>query len=76
MHDDSRKLLEEAAREIRHLRSALRDLEVKAEGYSAILMILGLVPRQSQGMAPDLAWVIDRFLADTAKTEPMRHVAD
>lgn len=66
MSDESRKLLEAAANEIRMLRSVVRDLEVKADAFAAILQVLGMVPRTSGGMSLDLAWQIDRHLIDTA----------
>jgi hypothetical protein len=63
--DDPRKLLEAAANEIRMLRSVVRDLEVKADAFAAILQILGMTPQTGQGMSLDLAWTIDRYLIDT-----------
>ncbi len=51
------------------LRSVVRDLEVKADAFAAILQILGMVPRNSGGMTPDLAWSIDRYLIDTKEKD-------
>ena len=44
------------AEEIESLRRINVMLQPKAEAYDAIVAILGLLPKQSQGYGEDLAW--------------------
>ena len=44
--------------EINMLRSHIAAIEPKAHAYDAICTILDLLPRKSQGNAPDIVWIL------------------
>lgn len=58
-----------ASEEIKALRGQIAFLAPKAQAYDAMVVILGLIPQQRQGMTEDLAGLLDRrvkFLTEQA----------
>lgn len=45
--------------EIKQLRAQIAFLQPKAQAYDALVMVLGMIPRQSQPMGEDLVKVLD-----------------
>lgn len=59
--------------EIQNLRAQIGLLQPKAQAFDSISLILGLIPRQSRTMGPDLASLLERRAAElaTASSEPV-----
>lgn len=53
---DTIEMIEQCIAEIESLRRANAELAPKAHAYDAITQILGLLPGESQGYAPDIVW--------------------
>jgi hypothetical protein len=54
------QIMQRCSEEIKSLRKTISVLAPKAEAYDAICCILGLLPRQSQGMGEDLVWRLEK----------------
>lgn len=74
---DAIQMMQRCREEIITLRRQIDRLAPKAEAYDAITAILGMIPRPSQGYGEDLAWrlekeiaEIQRRLAEPAAPEP------
>ncbi len=63
--DEARDLLLRASHDIAALRRTIQQLAPKAEAFDALSTVIGMLPRQGHGNVPDVAWQIDRFLAQT-----------
>lgn len=50
--------------EIKNLRAQIDRLRPKAEAYDNIAIVLGLLPKQSQGYGEDLTWVLQKRIAE------------
>ena len=56
-------LLKQAASEIRVLRNQNQIMAARLEMFDNMMLVLHTEPaRKGQGMSPDLAWEIDRFI--------------
>lgn len=58
------EMMQRCREEIQALRKEIDTLRPKADAYDNIGVILGLLPRQSMGMAPDLVWTINKRIAE------------
>lgn len=61
---DAIDMARRCAGEIKMLRRHIAELAPKAEAYDALLSVLNLLPRPSQGHAPDLVWQLERQITD------------
>lgn len=53
-------MMRRCSEEIKMLRKQVSELATKAEAYDAMVSILNLMPRRSQGMTEDLVWLLER----------------
>lgn len=57
------QLLQEAAQEIKNLRSQNQLMSARLEMFDNMMAVLHTdVARKSQGMSPDLVWEIEKFI--------------
>lgn len=56
-----------ASAEIKDLRARIAHLEPKAHAYDQLSAVIGLLPRQSQTYGEDLAWSLDKRVAELSK---------
>jgi hypothetical protein len=54
------EMMQRCAEEIRSLRRTIERLQAKAEAWDGLCAVLSLLPKPSQGAAPDLAWLLDK----------------
>lgn len=67
MKTEEQNLLEQALNEIRSLRRQNELMHARLNMFDDLNQILHTVPAsQSQGMSPDLAWSIEKFLMENA----------
>lgn len=71
------RMMRRCSEEIKQLRARIAYLEPRAQGYEAMVSILGMMPSRPQGSAEDLAWRLDkdadaleRKLSEPATTAP------
>lgn len=71
MHDkEAIQMMERASQEIKSLRRTIDQLAPKADAYDAIRQLQDLMPRRSQGMGEDVAYLLDRRIMElTAKPD-------
>jgi flagellar biosynthesis regulator FlbT len=50
--------------EIMTLRAVIDRLKPKAEAYDNLVIVLSLLPRQSQGMGEDLVWTLNKRIKE------------
>jgi hypothetical protein len=75
--DEFLNVARRSSEEIKALRAQIQFLAPKAQAYDSIVMILGLVPQQRQGMTEDLAFLLDRRVdALTRVNEPQAEAAE
>lgn len=60
-------LLRQAHDEIVTLRRQVNELTPRARAYDDISLILGFIPRQSQGYGIDVAWRVQEAVAEVEK---------
>jgi hypothetical protein len=61
VHDtEAVQMMKRASDEIKTLRRTIEQLAPKADAYDAIRQIQDLMPRRSQGMGEDVAYLLDR----------------
>lgn len=56
-----------ASAEIKSLRNQIAALEPKAHAYDQLSTVLGFLPRQSRGYGEDLAYMLDKRVAELTK---------
>ncbi len=61
---DAIEMMRRCAEEIRMLRKQVGQLLAKAEAFEALQSVLALMPKQAQGVSEDLAWRLDREIAE------------
>lgn len=65
MHDvEAIQMMTRASDEIKTLRRTIDQLAPKADAYDAIRQIQDLMPRRSQGMSEDVAWLLDKRIRE------------
>jgi hypothetical protein len=65
------QMMKRASDEIKTLRRTIDQLAPKADAYDAIRQIQDLMPRRTQGMSEDVAWLLDRRIKELeTKPEP------
>ncbi len=68
MHDEEAiQMMQRASAEIKSLRRRIDVLAPKAEAYDNMAALIGLLPRPSQGMSEDIAWMFDRRVEELKK---------
>lgn len=66
------QMMKRCSSEIKDLHALVARLQPKADAYDNISIVLGLLPRPSQGYGEDLAWMLDKRIAEMAKPiEPL-----
>lgn len=71
MDDETLHTLTKARDEIRMLRQRVAELEPKAEAYAALLVLTQRLPSApSRAYGEDVAWQIDRLIADRTRPAP------
>ena len=58
------EMMQRCKAEILGLRAEISRLRPKAEAYDNLAIVLGLLPRRSEGMAEDLVWRIDQRIRE------------
>lgn len=58
------EMMKRASEEIKSLRRTIDHLAPKADAYDAIRQMQDLMPRRSQGMGEDVAWLLDRRIKE------------
>tara|TARA_R110000796_G_scaffold68034_5_gene156047 strand:+ start:275 stop:511 length:237 start_codon:yes stop_codon:yes gene_type:complete len=58
------QMMQRSIETIKSLRRANAELAPKAEAWDAIRQVLNLLPQQSQGMEPDLVWMLEKEIAE------------
>ena len=66
---EAREMMQRCIEELRQLRKQVEVLQPQAEAYQAIVQILGLLPRPSQGYGEDLVWRLQKRLEEMTKAE-------
>ncbi len=65
MHDNEAiQMMRRASEEIKSLRRTIDQLAPKADAYDAIRQLQDLMPRRSQGMGEDVAYLLDRRIKE------------
>lgn len=64
------EMMSRCREEIRSLRKTIDHLKPKADAYDNIVIVLGLLPRQSVGMGEDLVWVLDKRIRELTPLVP------
>lgn len=65
MHDNEAiQMMKRASDEIKSLRRTIEQLAPKADAYDAIRQMQDLMPRRSQGMGEDVAYLLDRRIKE------------
>lgn len=67
---DTKRLLHECIDEIEHLRLINNELAPKAHAYDTLCQVLGLLPKQGQGFAPDIVGKIERVIEKIDANSP------
>ena len=69
MHDsEAIQMMKRASEEIKSLRRTIDQLAPKADAYDAIRQLQDLMPRRSQGMGEDVAYLLDRRIKELLAT--------
>ena len=58
------EMMNRCKHEIMNLRSTIDRLQPNADAYDNLVIVLGLLPRQSIGMGEDLIWIIDKRIRE------------
>lgn len=66
------EMMSRCEREIAALRATIAQLQPKADAYDNIAIILDLLPKRSQGMSEDLAWVLRRRIEELTKADGVK----
>jgi hypothetical protein len=62
------EMMNRCKQEIIGMRATIDHLKPKADAYDNLVIVLGLLPRQSVGMGEDLVWIIDRRIRELTPT--------
>lgn len=62
--DEQISMMRRCAEEIRMLRGRIAELEPKAEAYTALVRIIGLLPQPPQAYSEDMAWRLEKAIED------------
>jgi hypothetical protein len=54
------EMMNRCKQEIIGMRATIDRLKPKADAYDNLVIVLGLLPRQSVGMGEDLVWTLDK----------------
>lgn len=64
------EMMNRCRQEIIGMRTTIDRLRPKADAYDNLVIVLGLLPRQSIGMGEDLVWTLDKRIQElTPKPE-------
>jgi len=58
------EMMTRCKQEIQSLRAQIDRLKPKADAYDNLVIVLGLLPRPSIGMAEDMVWVLDKRMRE------------
>jgi hypothetical protein len=58
--DEQVNMMRRCAEEIRMLRSRIDELEPKAEAYTALVRLIGLLPQPPRAYAEDMVWRLEK----------------
>lgn len=58
------EMMNRCKQEIIGMRATIDRLKPKADAYDNLVVVLGLLPRQSVGMGEDLVWIIDKRIRE------------
>lgn len=64
------QMMRRAADEIRTLRRINAELGPRADAYDSIKSVLNLMPRPSQGYGEDVAWLLEKRIAELEEPAP------
>ena len=73
---DAKHMMQRCSEEIRSLRARIAHLEPKAHAYDTLSAVLGLLPRPSQCYGEDLAWRLDKEIAEIDRRAKDKTVTD
>ncbi len=72
---DAIQMMQRCREEIKMLRMRVADLAPRADAYDSVKAVLGLIqPGVNQGYSEDLAWRLDKEIADLESAEPVETV--
>ncbi|MCW5697912.1 MAG: hypothetical protein KIS96_14425 [Bauldia sp.] len=66
------EMMRRCSSEIKQLRAQIDHLQPKADAYDNIAKLLGLLPVASRGYGEDLAWMLDKGIAEIEKAAAAR----
>jgi hypothetical protein len=58
------EMMNRCKQEIIGMRATIDRLKPKADAYDNLVVVLGLLPRQSVGMGEDLVWILDKRIRE------------
>lgn len=58
------EMMKRASADIKALRAQIADLRPRADAYDRLAQVLDLLPTRNVGMAEDVAWLLDRRVAE------------
>jgi hypothetical protein len=58
------EMMNRCKQEIIGMRATIDRLKPKADAYDNLVIVLGLLPRQSVGMGEDLVWILDNRIRE------------
>lgn len=64
------EMMNRCKQEIISLRGVIDRLKPKADAYDNLVVVLGLLPRPSQGAGEDLVWIIDKRIRELTPPVP------
>lgn len=64
------EMMNRCKQEIIGMRATIDRLRPKADAYDNLVVVLGLLPRQSIGMGEDLVWIIDKRIRELTTKPP------
>ena len=65
MHENEQiEMMKRCSAEIKSLRAQIDRLQPKADAYEKLSIVLTLLPRPSQGYGEDVAWMLDKKVAE------------
>lgn len=58
------EMMRRTSAEIKQLRAQIAALQPKADAYDNMAALIGLLPKASRGYGEDLAWLLDKRIAE------------